>query len=309
MSFLNEMIDSGKIDYLKLTAKMENACTYPDFFRYWRENLFERLMRLFIWEGMDNPLPKEIEQRLIIAGHCGICDFKERLTAFFGSFFGVTVYNDMWTNYNVHSPIYSGSKTIDKDLIIIDNNSIRNPSLLHVNHYAALLAHAEVTLMMQLVEARDSGGVPIAKTEPAKQSILTYQAKKYNGKIGCVSDPAGIGVEYQGADRHTSLDISGIWDVRTKLLKQFYADIGVRATFDKRSNTVVDEITSDTSMLLYNVSDMIKCRKDACEKINNLFGTNWSVRLSDEIDYSDENQPKEPEAQEGDDQDVRIYNR
>ena len=309
MSFLNEIIDSGNIDYLKLTAKMENACTYPDFFRYWRENLFERLMRLFIWEGMDNPLPKEIEQRLIIAGHCGICDFKGRLTAFFGSFNGVTVYNDMWTNYNVHSPIYSGSKTIDKDLIVIDNNSIRNPSLLHVNHYAALLAHAEVTLMMQLVEARDSGGVPIAKTEPAKQSILTYQAKKYNGKIGCVSDPAGIGVEYQGADRHTSLDISGIWDVRTKLLKQFYADIGVRATFDKRSNTVVDEITSDTSMLLYNVSDMIKCRKDACEKINNLFGTNWSVRLSDEIDYSDENQPKEPEAQEGGEDDVRIYNR
>lgn len=309
MAFLNEMIDSGKIDYLKLTAKMENACTYPDFFRYWRENLFERLMRLFIWEGMENPLPKEIEQRLIIAGHCGICDFKGRLTAFFGSFFGVTVYNDMWTNYNVHSPIYSGSKTIDKDLIVIDNNSIRNPSLLHVNHYAALLAHAEVTLMMQLVEARDSGGVPIAKTEAAKQSILNYQAKKYNGKIGCVSDPAGIGVEYQGADRHTSLDISGIWDVRTKLLKQFYADIGVRATFDKRSNTVVDEITSDTSMLLYNVSDMIKCRKDACEKINDLFGTNWSVKLSDEIDYSDENQPKEPEAQEGGEDDVRIYNR
>lgn len=309
MAFLNEMIDSGKIDYLKLTAKMENACTYPDFFRYWRENLFERLMRLFIWEGMDNPLPKEIEQRLIIAGHCGICDFKGRLTAFFGSFFGVTVYNDMWTNYNVHSPVYSGSKTIDKDLIVIDNNSIRNPSLLHVNHYAALLAHAEVTLMMQMVEARDSGGVPIAKTEAAKQSILNYQAKKYNGKIGCVSDPAGIGVEYQGADRHTSLDISGIWDVRTKLLKQFYADIGVRATFDKRSNTVVDEITSDTSMLLYNVSDMIKCRKDACEKINDLFGTNWSVRLSDEIDYSDENQPKEPEAQEGGEDDVRIYNR
>ena len=304
MGFINEMVDKGNIDYLKIAEKMENACTYPDFFRYWRENLFERLMRLFIWEGMENPLPKEIEERLIIAGHCGICDYKGKLTAFFGSFFGVTVYQDMWTNYNVHSPVYSGSKKIDDDIIIIDNNSIRNPSFLHVNHYAALLAHAEVTLLQQMVEARDSGGVPIAKTEPAKQSILTYQAKKYNGKIGVVSDPAGIGVEYMGADRHTSLDISGIWDVRTKLLKQFYADIGVRATFDKRSNTVVDEITSDTSMLLYNVSDMIKCRKDACEKINDLFGTNWSVRLSDEIDYSDENQPEEPEAQEGDDENV-----
>ena len=302
MGFVNNMIDEGKIDYLKTSAKgLENACTYPDFFRYWRENLFERLMRLFIWEGMPEPLPKEIEQRLIIAGHCGICDYEGKLTAFFGSFFGVTVYQDMWTNYNVHSPVYSGTKKIDDDIVVIDNNAIRNPSFEHVNHYAALLAHAEVTLLQQLVEARDSGGVPVARNEASKQSLLSYQAKKYNGKIGVVQDLAGIGVEYMGADRHTSLDLSGVWEVRTKLLRQFYADIGVRATFDKRNNTVVDEITSDSSMLLYNVSDMIKCRRIACDKINNLFGTNWSVRISDEIDYSDENQEKAP-VQEGGEQ-------
>ena len=294
MGFVNSMVDAGKIDYLKLTAGLEKACTYPDFFRYWRENLFERLMRLFIWEGMDDPLPKEIEQRLILAGHCGICDYDNKLTAFFGCFYGVTVYNDMWKNYTIHSPIYSGSRTIDEDLVVIDNNSLRNPTFEHVNHYAALLAHAEVTLLQQMVEARDSGGVPIARTEAAKQSLLSYQAKKFNGKIGVVSDPAGIGVEYQGSDRHTQLDIGGIWEVRTKLLKHFYADIGVRATFDKRNNTVVDEITSDTSMLLYNVSDMINCRKKAAEKINDLFGTNWTVRLSDEIDYNTENEPEAP---------------
>ena len=294
MSFVNNMVDEGQLDYLKLPARgAEKACTYPDFFMYWRENLFERLMRLFIWEGMDEPLPREIEQRLILAGHCGICDYKNRLTAFFGSFFGVTVYQDQWTNYNIHSPIYSDTKKIDEDIVVIDNNSIRNPSFLHVSHYASLLAHAEVTLLQELVEARDSGGVPIAKNEAAKQSLLSYQAKKYNGKIGVVTDLAGIGVEYMGADRHTSLDLSGVWDVRTKLLKQFYADIGVRATFDKRSNTVVDEITSDSSMLLYNVSDMIKQRQVAVDKINNLFGTNWSVRISDEIDYTDENEPEE----------------
>ena len=297
MGFINSMVDSGKLDYLKITNKgLEKACTYPDFYRYWKENLFERLMRLFIWEGMDEPLPKEIEQRLILAGHCGISQFENKITAFFGTFFGVTVYQDEWKNYNVHSPIYSGTKTIDEDIVIIDNNSLRNPTYEHVNHYASLLAHAEVTLLQQFVQARDSGGVPIARTEAAKQSLLNYQAKMFMGKIGVVSDPAGIGVEYQGADRHTSLDISGIWEVRTKLLKQFYADIGVRATFDKRSNTVVDEITSDSSMLLYNVSDMIKCRERAVDKINEMFGPNWSVRISDEIDYNDENEPEEEEV-------------
>lgn len=307
MGYIDRLVNEGKVDFLKLMEKdRQYACQYSDFFRYWRENLFERLMRLFIWEGTDDLIPKEIEERLILAGHCGVCQFKNKLTAFFGSFFGVTVYQDEWTNYNIHSPIYSSTRTIDKDIIIINNNSLRNASFEHVTHYASLLAHAEVTLMQQLVQARDSGGVPIAKNEAAKQSLLSYQAKIYEGKIGVVEDLAGIGVEYMGADRHTSLDISGVWDVRTKLLKSFYADIGVRATFDKRSNTVVDEITSDSSMLLYNVSDMIKQREIACDKINNIFGTNWSVRISDEINYTSENEPDEIRATEAErsDQDV-----
>ena len=85
-----------------------------------------------------------------------------------------------------------------------------------------------------------------------------------------------------------------MWDTRTKLLKAFYADIGVRATFDKKSNAVVDEVTSDTSMLLYNISDMLEARQEGADETNRLFGTNYKVRLSDEIDYNDENEPEEP---------------
>lgn len=295
--FIQDAIKSGEYDGYKIFKKgIQNACTYPEYFQYWRENLFERLMRLFIWEGMSDILPREIEQRLILAGHCGIAQYNEKLTAFFGNFFGPTKYQDNWTNYNVHCPIYSGTFTIDEDIVVINNNSLRNATFAHVSHYASLLAHAEVTLMMQLVEARDSGGVPVAKTEKAKQSLLDYAGKRYNGKIGVVSDLAGIGVEYQGADRHTSLNISEVWDVRTKLMKSFYADIGVRASFDKRSNTIVDEITSDTSMLLYNVSDMLHERELACKRVNELFGTDWSVRLSDEIMYNVENEPEGGES-------------
>ena len=276
---------------------LQNACTLPDFYKYWRDNLFERLMRLFIWDTQDDTPAKEIEERLLIAGHCGIADY-EGLTAFFGSFFGVTKYQDEWTNYNVHCPIYSGTYTIGKDIAIIENNSLKNPSIEHVNHYAKLLAHTDVTLMRLLVEARDSGGVPIAKNEPAKQSIIDYQKKVYVGKVATIMDLAGVGVEYMGADRHTQLKITEVWDTRTKLLKQFYADIGVRATFDKRSNAVVDEITSDSSMLLYNVSDMLECRKRGADAVNSIFGRNWSVRLSDQINYTSENEPEELKATE-----------
>lgn len=303
MGFLNnEAYNYGGVSIKGLSK----ACTYEDYFRYWRDNLFERLMRLFIYDGLgDNLDQKEIEERLYLNGHCGITQYDNKLTAFFGSFFGPTVYQDEFTDYAVHSPVYSNTYTINKDIIVINNNSLRNPSIEHVNHYATLLAHAEVTLLMQFIEARDSGGVPIAQNEKAKQSLLAYKKAMYQGNVQVVSDLAGIGVEYLGADRHTSINVSEVWEVRKNLIKSFYADIGVRASFDKKSNAVVDEVTSDASMLLYNVSDMLEERKKGCKRVNDMFGTNWSVRLSDEIDYSDENKPDEPETKEGVTDDTR----
>ena len=293
MGFLN---NKEVIKYGGITLKgLSRACTYTDYFRYWRDNLFERLMRLFIIDGLDEIDQKEIEERLYIQGHCGIarCSINDdKITAFFGDFFGPTVYQDEFTNYNVHSPIFSGTYTIDKDIVVINNNSLRNPSIEHVNHYAQLLAHCEVTMIKQFVEARDNGGVPIAATEKTKQSLLIYQRDMYEGKFNVVSDLAGIGVDYLGSDRRTYIDIQKMWDVRKNLLKSFYADIGVRASFDKRSNAVIDEIIADTSMLLYNVSDMLEERKRGIEKVNKMFGTNGSYRLSDQIDYNTENGPE-----------------
>ena len=290
MGFLNNQ----EYEYGGITLKgIEKACTYPDYFRYWRDNLFERLMRLFIWDNTGNLEPKEIEERLYMAGHCGIAQYENELTAFFGSFFGPTKYYDEYTGYNVHCPVYSNTYKIGDDIVIISNNALKNPSLEHVTHYAQLLAQCEVTLLKQFIEARDCGGVPIAQNEKAKQSILKYQKDMYLGKISCITDMAGIGVEYLGADRKSALNIDDVWNVRKNLLKSFYSDIGVRASFDKKSNAVVDEITSDSSMLLYNVSDMLEERKKGAEAVNEMFGTNWTVRLSDEIDYTDENQPED----------------
>ena len=291
MGFLNN--DTYKYGDLNIKG-LSQACTYDDFFHFWRDDLFSRLMRLFIYEGLGDDLPqKEIEERLFLSGHCGITQYNGKMTAFFGSFFGPTIYYDEFTGYTVHSPIYSNTYKIDEDIVVIENNSLKIPCIEHVNHYAYLLAHTEVTLIKALIEARDAGGTPIAQTEKAKQSLLAYQKAMFQGKVSVVSDLAGIAVDYLGADRRTGINVVDLWDVRSKLLKSFYADIGVRASFDKRSNAVVDEVTSDTSMLLYNISDMIEERKRGCERVNEMFGTNWSVRLSDEIDYNTENQPED----------------
>ena len=110
MGFLNEFLvtDEGR----KITKLAKDSCTYNVKYAYWRDSLFERVMKLFVWENTGNLKPKEIEQRLILNGHCGIANYQGELTAFYGSFYGVTKYMDEWTNYIVRCPIYTAEKKI-----------------------------------------------------------------------------------------------------------------------------------------------------------------------------------------------------
>lgn len=289
--FLTDIVPLDGKEGRKISKLAREACTYNAFFEYWRDNLFERIMRLFIWENTGAVKPKEIEQRLHLQGHCAISTLPKEteLTAFFGNFYGVSKYMDERPYYNVRCPIYAGSRTIGENCAIIDNNKLRNPTIELVHHYAALLGHTEVTYIDTMVNARDSGGIPVANNEKQKQSIIDYQGKIFNGQYGVVADMGALGVNYAGTDRRTNQNILDIWAIRNKILKDFYGDIGIRATFDKRSNSVEAEVMADTSMLLINVSDMLNSREEGAEAVNNLYGTNWSVRLSDEIQYTDEN--------------------
>lgn len=288
--FLEYLLSSKGLEGVTKFAK--ESCTYSFIYKYWRDVLFERVMRLFVWENTDKIKPKEIEQRLLLAGHCGITKIlnEDELTAMFGSFYGVSKYQDEWKQYNVRCPIYAGTRKIGKDIVVIDNNSLRNPTYMLVHHYATMLAHIEVTLIDLMVNARDSGGIPVAGTEKQKASIKQYQSDVFNGKYGVVTDLGLLGINYIGADRKTSQNITDVMQTREKILKSFYSDIGVRSAFEKRSNSVEAEVEADTSLLLLNLSDMIDKRKKGCEEVNKMFGTNWTVHIAEEIDYGIENQ-------------------
>lgn len=280
--------------------------SFTAFYHFWRDNLFERVMRLFVWEC--DPVPqKEIEIRLLLAGHCGIADLvapagyedQSGITAFFGNYFGVGKYFDEKPEYMLRCPIWAGAAKVGRDCAVISNNSLRNPTIEVVEHYAFLLAHTEVTLQRVLISARDAGGVPVATSSRQEESIRTYQRKLYNGEDGVVTDPGAFGVQYAGQSRQTSQSVAEVMETRQKLIKNFYADIGVRASFEKRSNAVVEEVEADTSMLLLNDADMLNSRKEGAEAVNKLFGLNWSVELAPEIRYLDDKE--QAEMKEGED--------
>ena len=114
--------------------------------------------------------------------------------------------------------------------------------------------------------------------------IKKMQKDLYEGKLFHATDIGDVGLEFVKITSGSSEDIVKMYEVREKLIKSFYADIGVRSAYEKNNNTVEAEVTSDQSFLLLNVADMLDQRQKGCEEVNRLFGTNWSVKLSPEIE-------------------------
>lgn len=289
--YLTDYLNNKNVD--KSVPMLKTAgTTYAVFYKYWVNMLFQRTMRLFVWSNTDPVPPKEIESRLLMSGLVAITklktiqDTKSELTAMWCSLFGVTKYADEYKQANVRCPIYAGTRTIGTDCIIIDNNAIRNPLLPLVIHYAQLLAHNEVSIVNVLINARDAGGVPVAMTEKQKQSINDYYKRLYNGQFGIVTGLADMNVTFMGSDKRTQQDIKALFETRSAILKAFYGDVGIRTAFEKNNNSVTAEVVSDESMLIFNLAEMLDYRKRGAEKVNALYGTNWSVEISPDIDYA-----------------------
>lgn len=283
--FLKNVYEDMKNDnfYDFILWDSADSSTFNMRFLFWRDHLFERMIRLFVW-NCDPIHQKEIEQRLILQGYCGIAPFKGgELTAFYGTLSGVTKYIDERKNYIARCPIWTNTFTIGKDLALISNNQLRNRSFDLIHSYAVMLAHADVSLIMAMINHRTDAGVPVAKTEKHKASIRNLQKKVFNGEFASLTDIGDLGLEFVKVSAGNSEDLTKLYETRRNLIKDFYADIGVRSAFEKNNNTVNAEITSDYSFLLLNVMDMLNSRKEGCEEVNRIFGTSWSVDLAPEV--------------------------
>lgn len=271
----------------------KNSSSYRLAYNYWVNNLFERVSRLFKWTGTgtdyDGGIDQiHIEKSLLLYGNVGICEYNGNLTAFSGSYSGVSVYYDRYPYYVVRSPLYSGIKTIGKDIAVIRNNS-NETNLQHLCHrYAIMLAHAEVTLVTLLVNARVSA-VPTVNTNKEKAIIDEWRDGVYNGKIGTVMDSGFLSVKWQDINLSTGIAITEIMEVRDNLLTDFYKDCGVKCQSVKKGNMINAEVMSNDAMLLLNINDMLDNRKYGAEFTNKLFDRNWDVEKCEELSYEVQN--------------------
>lgn len=275
---------------------VKSGGTFTAGYKYWRNFLFERAIRLFVWKGPDEDgIPqKEIEAALLLGGMCGITNkYKKKLAAFNGWYGGnPTVYYDIYEDFCVNSPLYSNTLKIGKDVAVIENNSVRNSLMPLIDRYASLLAHTEVTIINVLINGRDKA-VPTVMDEAQKTAVENYRNSLANGKVTSIQDPAFSTVKFVTIDSSNLMSIKDLIETRENLLNAFYSDIGVKTAWNKKGNMITEEVEADSPMLLLNINDMLASRQKGCEFVNKLYGTNWSVDISPELKYNEDEQEED----------------
>lgn len=263
----------------------EDCNTLDTVYNYWVKMLFTRLMRLFIWDGLTFP-QRELEYRYLSSGAVSVVnDANVGLMATWAALTGITQYTDIFTKVTYNAPTAKGGTLIvGKDAIYGYNTSTRLSLAPHVEYYASLLAHTYMSIKMALVNLR-AQDVFSATDDNTRESIQNWHKGLYEGKMLAIFDntlaelPTSI---QQLSSNNRGVDLKDLMEVHNDILRNFYRDIGIRYAKEKKGNLVADEVTSDEQMLLYNIDDMLDCRRQLAEDYNNTFtwATPISVRLN-----------------------------
>lgn len=251
--------------------------------------LMEKCMKIFEWENLpqNEMYDTEIERSLILNGFCGLTKVGDKFLSVNGSATGITDYSGVFTTFIWTTPKRNGSFEIGKGGVVLKSNSLKVPLITIIMRYSRQLADVDSTIEKTLVNLR-TPFLNVANDEVTASSI-----KKTLKAIALGKDEVVVNEEIyksilqlENSPKQTG-NLKELIECKRFILQSFYNDIGVKVASDKKERMIQTEVDSNNQMLLVSLSDMLQCRKKACEQFNEIYGTNISVKLSREFDVEE----------------------
>lgn len=179
---------------------------------------------------------------------------------------------------------YSADLEIDKECVVTFNDKMRYGLLPMFNRYACLLAECDITIRFACINHR----IPYlinADDDNTKDSAEKVLNDVWDGKkLGVIVnkkllDKNGIFTSEFGRTQNSN--IKDLIELRQYLKSSWYMELGIQSNYNmKRESLNSSETTMDESVLLPLIDDMLNERRIGLEKVNKMFGTNITVKLS-----------------------------
>ena len=275
---------------------------------YYYKMLLNRVINMFTWENLPDTIDEQVmDFWLFVTGRVVFTEFNGKLYALNGNYGGYPNEYYLPTEFVVSNPVL-GSKNVKLDVdgvAMFNSDTDKYPTQTMTGGLypiltltANMLADCVVTISSALKNGRVQTAF-VCKDDTVKIAGEKVLKQLYNGNPAVMIDDTILNciTPIKMAD-NTSVATILQQTVETYQfwLANFYNSIGVNANFNmKRERLNTAEVNINDSALFVNVVNMLNNRQQAVEKINKMFGTGISVRISDEwkdLVQTEEESPK-----------------
>ena len=268
----------------------EDLYDFKYYFKFYCNYLFEYCLKLFTVETNLKTIPShEIPTLLFLHGKCAITEFpsingnEKGLYACRVTMNGNTHYPDIFKNAVCQTMIDSVNKKIGVDCVIVKNNSLMTPLINTIRVTARELAHNELSFISNSINSRN------VKAFSCIDDRYKADAQKYfenirNGKNAVYTNKGFSTIEVTDVGTVVSVDYL---ENKDRILNAFFELLGIKKASDKRERLIESEVSSNEMLLKLNVKDMFDNWKNSLEEVNNMFGTNITVKSN--IEFTEDN--------------------
>lgn len=248
--------------------------------------MLQNTLSMFEYSGLPDTIPqKEIEILHQINASCIWAKVDDKLYVFHGDLGGVL--NEYYhpTRAVISNPYlkYNANLEIDKQCVVTFNDKCRYGLMPMFNKYAVLLGECDISIRFAVINER-LPHLLNANDDNTKESMETVLQDVWDGK------KLGVILNKQLLDKNgsftnefgkTQSHIKDLMEIRQYLKSSWYYELGIPSNYNmKRESLNSSETTMDESVLLPLIDDMLQERKIGLEKVNAMFGTNITVKLS-----------------------------
>lgn len=269
----------------KLKQKIVNELTEEEFLNTWTAvdylyRLKEYALNTFEWLN----LPSTVDARFIelaLFEEGKICFFKDRFIGYLALKVNESGLQNVYNEYNTKR-IYADNgfnrKRTLENSVVIYNNYLRTPTFTTVNLYAIRLARVTRSIDLN-IEAQKT---PILITCPENQKLsLENVYKQYEGNKPVIYTDSEFNLD---SVKVLKTDAPYVADKLTvykhDLWNEVMTFLGVdNSNQDKKERLVSDEVGANDEQIEQARFNMLDARREACHKINEMFGLNIDVKF------------------------------
>lgn len=248
-----------------------------------------RSLIMFKYHGLPDTIPQEeLEQLLQTGGYAAFCKVDSDIYALSGGLGGEQDAYKNPTQIVISNPALNFNETLEigEDCVLMKNDTLCMGLLPLYYRYSTIMVENDITMILATVNKRVQQLLAAADND-SFESAESFVKKLFDGELSVIADSKLFdGIKNIANNAANAVKMQELIEFEQYLKASLFNEIGLNANYNmKRERLTKGEVEANTDNLYPLVDNMLSCRREALEKINEMFGLNIEVEFNSSWDY------------------------